>query len=119
MVLGTAFTLRIAGITRRSWLAPAAVLLYAAFTPAFLGGTVKHALLLYGRDARLEARDFLLAHATPGDCVVITGGVNGENSFGPPLLPMKPPDPTGTGVYAEAVKQLWRRRLARGSASSS
>ncbi len=70
--------------------------------PAFVPGTVKHAVLMFAADTRLLARDYLHAHVPQGGCVAITGALSGENVYGPPLTPMT--RPPGSGVFATAAR---------------
>jgi hypothetical protein len=103
------------------WLPLLAVGLVVAFDPAFLRGSLKHALVLTAPDTRLQALDTLMPHVPPGDCLVVTEAISGENFFGPPLYPVDPPEVRG--AFTRARRQAWtvrdgpryRLRLVHGS----
>ena len=98
-------------ITKSNWFgrvscaAPIIVFSIVALDSAYLPGALKHAALLFSPETRIEARDYLLAHAAPNSCVAITTGVMGDNFYGPPLLPLTAPVTSG-GVFRRAQKVI-------------
>ncbi len=88
------------GGTRR-WIAVAAVGLTVAWDSSYLGGTLRYALRLTGPETRLQAREYLEAHASPGDRILINNAIVGDNFFGPPVVPSNRPQ--GHGPFTRAL----------------